>query len=488
MYDSQTPILIVGEGVHLGQLVMLAELASNQVSLKEITSEGGKLKRFIQLAGLTGRGQLRQLAYTVRNVLPKHAIHVPEPSNPLAPNTMVIGGTTGLDGLFHFPPEKTGWFLFNKRWRIHHPIVFADLVPLDFSGRIVSCGYPGSGNGLLQAILENLRAISPSQLEHKATSLVSAYAANYLQHYEKFQKGLAERLDADNYAMSTSFSIWSHQERQSLLAGVNVRNYLFETQHKTHEPLGNKITLLCKQGAKGFLSVRDPLDVLVSIANKMGRLGVDMLSSEQLFREVVRGMVSYYRGFMPATDSGGYITMVRYEGILRAFEQEVDRLASCLGIPCADEQVQAIKEKLLYKPLAHPGHMWKPGVGKWRQYLSARHIAILHEEGMEQVSSDLGYGFPEGPVSAHTQNITPVSFNQGILPRIFAFLSRCKIDQETALRLAKEYGDIYQYEISDALFLASSRQAVQCFSRFAKETDFPDFIASGAYDPCPRFC
>jgi hypothetical protein len=183
-----------------------------------------------------------------------------------------------------------------------------------------------------------------------------------------------------------------HDDDGSTLFGLPLRNFLFERIHKTHEMCGDKILRMClTSDAKCVLTVRNPLDTIVSIANKSKKL-VALLDTEWLLRAVARGLIAYYRSFSDAFPTG-LVHVVRYEDLLVHFEKATKGLASLIGAVLTHDEIAALKSRLWNAPVAMPGHLWKPGQDKWKEYLTPRSLAILREEGIGGLMERLGYDF-----------------------------------------------------------------------------------------------
>lgn len=273
------------------------------------------------------------------------------------------------------------------------------------------------------------------------------------------------------------FMSWIHQGEVSIMTGLNVRNYLFEHHHRTHEFFSEKIERMCAQNARGVLSVREPLDILVSVSNKVARYGLDVLGSEELFRYFANGIKSYYQSFMPAVADGRYIP-IRHEDLLNDFERTIEKLCDVVRVAYSKQDAAKLKEGILYKNIGLEGHLWKPGAGKWRQYLSQRHLEISEDVWGEELHESLGYAYPAQTEATptHAMDVKPLAQNK--LAYIPAFLAHCGRSLDEALRLTERYGELYTYKANELLFISSSRKAADAFSLFLEESDFMNAVAA----------
>ena len=53
--------------------------------------------------------------------------------------------------------------------------------------------------------------------------------------------------------------------------------------------------------------------------------------------------------------------------------------------------VPSIDHLIGKKTTPHPSHFFRPGIGKWRQYMTAEHMEILKELAYDKIMKDLGY-------------------------------------------------------------------------------------------------
>jgi hypothetical protein len=226
------------------------------------------------------------------------------------------------------------------------------------------------------------------------------------------------------------------------------------------------------------LSVRNPLNTVVSVAAKTARAGVDLLGAEWLLRALVRGMVSYYRSFLPAIESG-VVQTIRYEDVQDRFEYVATAVGSACEAELTPDDVAAMKERFLNKDVAYEGHYWRPEErDKWRVYLGARHLEILAEEGLSDILEVLGYRsslLREGAESPQTMTIRQDPAGVGILAGLFVHCLQISFGDDCVYRrLGLEHKGL-----SDGLSMISNVPGTSArFDAFIRETEFSDLVKS----------
>ncbi|MFA5166919.1 MAG: hypothetical protein WC530_00150 [Candidatus Omnitrophota bacterium] len=401
------------------------------------------------------------------------------------PDAIVVGGETGTDGNFSYPPNQNTWCIPKSPYRIHHPIVFSDLIPLDLSGHFVTCGYPGSGNGIVQTILEAILATDATRRPTDGTTaLVAAYAAHYWQQMDVLMGQFGSTLNATarqtaTHGETTVSVVWSRAKDRYALFGLPIRNYLYERVHKSHEHFGRKLSMMCNAGAKCLLAIRHPLDTIVSVANKMIGGGIDLLAAEWLFRLVGRGLVQYYRSFLPAIERG-HIKPVRFEDCQSSFEQVAEFLASQCDVELIHERITELKRRLLNQSIAPKGHLWQPDKnGKWRQYLGRHHLGILEEEGMSEITNRLGYAMPSlNEASRRPQLLSVLEPGSAVRFRAGLLLHCCANAHDNLdefCRLGLVHGNLGE----GLFFMSNDPNAWEFFESFIQKSEFVKLVNAG---------
>jgi len=164
------------------------------------------------------------------------------------------------------------------------------------------------------------------------------------------------------------------------------------------------------EGRARFVSVRNPLDILVSNAFEIEHVlpvmrGVDRIPPDA--REVygrtrldddcwVDGTARYIARFYETwLERRRDLVDHRYEQLLEQPVATIQGLASVLGRSIDSSTAQSLWEQVGHRPLkANPAHFFRPGAEKWRQYLDDRHASTLREIGWPALFDELGYSFP----------------------------------------------------------------------------------------------
>lgn len=463
MHDPQKPtVLITGSGPHLGQITQMAAHADPNFQVW-IGEKGTPIN-------WATAGGSRLIAS----------------ASELGSNLVVIGGSTAADNSFAFPPVPNIWAVPGTPHQIHHPSVFADLIPMDFSGQFVTCGYPGSGNGIVQSLLESIVATTPQRESmNPIAAVIAAYVADYRQKLDSVFSSEKSTLALEfppQWAtyMDVNASVRLHtQGNRSAIFGLPIRNYVCERVHKSHEPFGTKISSMIHGGANCILTVRNPLNTLVSIANKVAAGGIDLLGTEWLFRMVARGLVSYYRSFAQALENN-HIHCIRYEEVQTRFEHISEFLGALCNVELSSEEIGTLKDRLLNKPVSLPGHLWQPEIAeKWRLYLSEYHLGLLWEEGIDDIFKMLGYESVR-PIDAvqYPRSLKISPYEPPILPDM---LLHCTEKNTTAVldKLSQLCGSVHHEFDSDFFVIATNPNLLESVNSFILESDFTNLVRAG---------
>lgn len=459
--NKKPSIVITGEGPHLGQIAELASCVDPE--FRGWVGGGGISKNWLWACGNRGVNS----------------------SLELDSNVAVIGGSTNENNGFIFPPQKNIWHIPQTTKRVYHPSIFADLIPLDLSGKVVACGYPGSGNGIVQTLLESIIAkAAQKEKPSPVVTLIAAYVADYRQKLDSTLSSLNSTLVFDALPqwatymdVDASVRLYS-QGNSSAIFGLPIRNYVCERVHKSHEPFGTKISSMILGGAECILTVRNPLNTIVSIANKVAADGIDLLGIEWLFRMVARGLISYYRSFFPALENN-QIHCIRYEEVQTHFERISEFLGSLCNVELLVEEIGTLKDRLLSKPVSLPGHLWQPEIAeKWRLYLSGYHLGILWEEGIDDIFGMLGYESVKPNQAVKHPSTLKISPYEPVLPGL---LLHCAEKNTTAVldELSRLCGCVHHEFDSVFFVIATSPNILESVNSFMSESDFTNLVRAG---------
>lgn len=402
-----------------------------------------------------------------------------------SPELLLIGGHTGADGRFDPAGGRVRFRLPSTTSNGFHPIVLADVLSTNLAGNVVACGYPGSGNGVVQAALEAMLANRPIR-PHAGTALLSAFAADYRRLTTEVLADLDVALGAEQHEIATyrdglASVGWSWRDDRSVLFGLPLRTHLCESVHKTHGPYSPHMAGLVRSGARCVLVMRNPLDTVVSIARKAGAV-LDVLNCEWLLRSVAAGLAAYYTSFREAVAIGA-VTVIRYEDCAADFGSALQNVARACDLDLDASSATRMASTLWNRPVSGPGHLWLPGVGKWKDYLGRRHLALLLEAGIGDVMTQLQYPIPD--ISDVPERPERFIAPQRVAPvkSSLAFFSHCCRSLEEAVDAFDRAGAEVNVRRWNGLhFVSTAAHALDSFAEFAERGPLRELLARGRLD------
>ncbi|MGU9981369.1 hypothetical protein ACJ4V0_15130 [Phreatobacter sp. HK31-P] len=270
---------------------------------------------------------------------------------------------------------------------------------IDLTGTLICAGFQGSGNGITSAILQTLVAALPHPSAHgmdivracaaRRSTLLAVTAEEIGRSHGFEETGVA----AYHRSMAT-ISFKSRRDlpvpQRVIIFGVPLANAFHEELFKTHEACSDFIATLVDQGARIILSTRHPLDILVSVANKASGDGVDLLGDDVLLPTFLSGMVAYYRSFGRIEPERMF--HARYEDLFDNFDGAITGIALFSGKARRQNlDPSRVDHSILGVAVAAKGHRWRPGAGKWRQFLHEGHEDAIRSSGIDRLIEDLGY-------------------------------------------------------------------------------------------------
>jgi hypothetical protein len=281
--------------------------------------------------------------------------------------------------------------------RLLNPVFLCDRVKLNFRGRVVSGGFPGSGNAVVQAIVDRLMQFQPrswSGKEHLMGFLAGQHLAQLQKQISTAVQNAGSIMGYCTATPQTSDAAVLHastkEDNQIMLCDVPSRTHLHSDMHRTHQVLDvQSVEYFRNLGFEVFASVRHPLDILISVARKLAAEPQPMLTDLDWFRDVARSLFRYLRLL---EDSRQNLHVVRYEDLIARPVEAIRNIAAVIDIACPEERAQEIWDAVGFKSLnLNPQHLWKPGAGKWRKYLNENHLAIVRELEVVDILAALGY-------------------------------------------------------------------------------------------------
>ena len=378
--DSTSNLVIWGEGKHVS--TVLGVLNGINLPPKKVVCASGQ--RYGEMASELPQDYLKAGTHSTDKI---------------------IGIATGADGRLDFPAAVSQVIETAPDVEIvHHPVAISDLGSLSFSGRAFLAGYPGSGNGLVQAIFRELKKIFGPSVHPALESQMLAFAGEHYRFLEDGVRWLGRALDRPEILWGTvhrtvmTVSLNGKEESRIAIYGIQSKSYLYGDIHASHEPFSPFVLFLIERGYKPFLILRNPLDIFVSVANKLAS-AYDLLGDMEVFSKLAISVKRFIEGYLEKVPQ---ISVVRYESIFSDPRRMVKTIGAQMGFDHLDEeQIQSILEKVYLKPTSgFAGHLWKPGVGKYREYLARQHYDLLDALGYKRLMKDLDYNWmPENGIA-----------------------------------------------------------------------------------------
>lgn len=163
--------------------------------------------------------------------------------------------------------------------------------------------------------------------------------------------------------------------------------------------------------APRFAPVRHPLDIIVSHAFEYehvllamhGEAVVDAdyrelygrtrLASDEWIHHAGQYVGNFYAEL---TARGRALTPVRYEELISEPTGTIQGIAQAADLSCSPADAEAMWSAIGFRPLRkNSAHLFRPGTGKWREYIDRPHLAVLEAIGLQHLTRELGYEWPD---------------------------------------------------------------------------------------------
>ena len=303
--------------------------------------------------------------------------------------------------------------------RLLHPAFIKAYLATPFPTGVALFGYPSTGNTVIGHLLYNilLRCLGDDEPEIDLTTNLLRILCN---EHMNFLTGVLVTL-------ARGLGIWVTQTRQIGLGGLDLAMsggpyqpsadergfasekflyvaglrahtqlaaYRFETHHQPSAAILDEMEAL-KYTAVAVC--RHPLDVLVSLAAKYWRPPDAVLHDLDWFRCQAAALAEW---FACALANRERLFFARYEDLLAQPVATVQSFGEVLGLPLTESEAGELADTYLNRTLQQAGsadavmgrsHLWAPGAGKWRRWLTSAHRAILEELGYGELLAGLGY-------------------------------------------------------------------------------------------------
>lgn len=279
--------------------------------------------------------------------------------------------------------------------RLLDPVFVADYVPLRFPGRILAGGFPGSGNGVVQATIETLlpEPAEPLAGREHLVSFLAGQRHGHLHHrLERSFPDIGRKVSGMSHQRygRVNWLAMGHTNEIFVLYDLPDRAHLLSTVHKTHEILSSDIfDRFVAMEYRPLVAMRHPLDTLVSMAAKLCKPPSLVLANLEWFQKMATALRDYCAAVLDADDRA---TLVHYERLITDPLVAITEIAAAMGRDCSPQRASDVWEQVGFRPLHFsPGHLWQPGVGKWRKYLCQAHLEIVGRLGLDTLAAELGY-------------------------------------------------------------------------------------------------
>lgn len=317
---------------------------------------------------------------------------------------IILAPGLGYAGFEACRKQLTALNAIDGRVIVHSACALNDL-HYDLTGRIHTVGFPGMGNVLLQSIIYRLMekmynphpGIMPTPQLGILVTDHQKIVADYIIANLPFPKDVSYEYNPDTTQL-VSIRFNCSDGRYLHLYGIENPHWHTGRMLTTHTaPTAHFADQWLKRGGKLIIGMRNPFDTIVSCAAKAFRPPERLLADLTWYRRMVRTLTAFLQQVheLPADK-----LIVGYEDILASPQTYILRIAHYLNVQTGIEHAASIWDELGLKPLAGHGvaskastHFFRPGAGKWREYLDTRHAHIALEEGLVTQVENFGYEF-----------------------------------------------------------------------------------------------
>ncbi|MGD9726885.1 MAG: ATP-binding cassette domain-containing protein [Alphaproteobacteria bacterium] len=287
--------------------------------------------------------------------------------------------------------------------RLVHAAALADVLRLGLEDRCIIFGVQGSGDTVVSQIaIEILKHPSNTVSANfiKKNALISALAhehhrtilsavASRLQTYSPTGLNTAPWLDG-----SSMIDVTIADQKFLRIFGIPTAEWAFLPVSMRHQiPKPETMTRLERMGMAFISALRNPLDIVVSLARKQvdnSDLVRSKLDDARWLEDLAWNLQFRLQDWR---ENWGTRPIVRYEELMSDPIGTIQNISRFLNRHLPDAAAKEIWDRLAFRQLspADPEHFWRGGAGKWHEFLSDRHIAILKSCNFEKLLRDLGY-------------------------------------------------------------------------------------------------
>lgn len=316
----------------------------------------------------------------------------------------ILAGAYGLRERDHF--MRVLLYCKNKlqiNRPVRHPAYMLDRLSFNGNG-FVCAGYPGSGNMLVQNILQKLTCtLNTSNADDRVRDAAKIYALYYwssLSNYiesQFYNHGFYKSHSAPTHAKYGSLYLDLDQSNeQSIMAGLPMGAHFWANPWtSSHEPPTDAaIDYFYRYGFRFIFVVRNPLDIIVSVAGKYTwaakqRAAGWLIDNSHWFEDALKNVVYYYQ---QAKRNREKLVIVQYEDFLSRPIEAIHAFSKAIDITINDDTAASIWSDLSGASLsADSGHYWAPSEGKWQKYIPADYKKLIRNSGIIELAREFGY-------------------------------------------------------------------------------------------------
>lgn len=302
--------------------------------------------------------------------------------------------------------------------KIIHPIALMNQkLSLDFSNQYIVTGCNRSGTTLLFRAITSVLGYEVPKSLGACEQLIQSFA----NHYFTTLNDKLATICADVGASFSKFGVTKFgtidyhcagEGTFGFLGAVSCKRYFFDRVHKCYPiNLNTLLPEIERLKLNHFVSIRNPLDILVSNAFEYEYIFYTVFADEvadchddELRREYGKALLNDYNWFeMLAIYVQECIAaslnaplkpfFIKYESLVDSPEKTIKNISQLMNVPLSTVQIKKIWDEIGFKPLVkYKSHMFMPEKReKWKYFLNKRHIDILIKLGYENLMTALGY-------------------------------------------------------------------------------------------------
>lgn len=323
----------------------------------------------------------------------------------------VLSGAYGLRERDHF--MRIMMYCKNKMKLgrpIRHPAFMLDRISVNCKG-YVCAGYPGSGNMLVQNVLDSVVRLAAPTAADPLREVLKTYASmhwssltGYIEHHF-YNAGFWRSQTFPTHQKFGGISVdLAHEDRPIMMSGLPVNAHFWANPWTgSHEPPTRAaLDYFDRYGFRFIFIARNPLDIIVSVAGKFTsyaghRAAAWLIDNRLWFEDTLRNVVYYYR---QACENRQRLILARYENFLTSPVDAIVEFAGALTVPLEQKAAVSLAARLAGAQLsADPGHYWQPGEGKWRNYIPREYGRMIEDSGVVALAAEFGYSVDTSQLS-----------------------------------------------------------------------------------------